>query len=139
MKDNKKKWVKSQLQNVTSMRIDEHHTWVNIFLTSLTTTAILIVALFTAAKFPTKVPVIIICFFGCSISGVLLYIQDRALKAMKAQEKTIKEIEDELGLHNSTKNIPRGSLVGARRLMTIVGFLQIFGWPIGLIYFLCLC
>ena len=137
MKDNKKTWNKSQLQNVTSLRTDEHHTWVNIFLTSLTTTAILLIALFTT--FPTKGPVIIICLFGFLISFVLLFIQKRALITMKAHEKTIKKIEDKLGLRDSTKNIPSASFCGARCLMTIVGFLQMIVWGIGLIYFLCSC
>jgi hypothetical protein len=138
MENDKKKWGIEQLQNVISMRIDEHHTWVYIFITSLTTTSILLVALFNTGKFPPQSTGIVICFFGCFISVVLLYIQERALITMKAHEDIRKEIEEELQLPDSTKNIPKASFVSARPLMSIVGIIQILGWGIGFLFFFCM-
>ena len=135
MADNQRKWHKPQLQNAISMRTDEHHTWITIFLTSLTTNVILIITLLRTGELPTQGPGIIICALGFSISLMLFYIQERALGSMKSHEDRITEIEDELGYKDSTKNIQPASF-GARRLMVLFGVLQILGWGIGIICFL---
>jgi hypothetical protein len=136
--DNEQKWDISQLQNISSLRTDEHNTWVNFFNVSLTTTAILLVALFTTGGFPNKAPGIIICSFGFIISAILLYLQSRALITMKGQEQTIREVEKALSLNDSTKNLKPAQLIGARSLMTMFGFLQIIVWVIGIILFILL-
>lgn len=131
------KWSKVQLQNVTSLRIDEHNTWVTLFSTCLATTALLLIALFNTGSLPIKSVGIIICSFGFFISLVYFYVQNRALVAMKNWEKAIEQIEVELKKSSTKIFIKSSTALGARSVMTLVTFSQVVGWGIGILYFLC--
>ncbi len=131
-------WSSEQLQNVTSLRTDEHNTWVIFFSTCLVTTAILLIALFNSGSLPDKNVGFIICLFGSIMSFVFLIIQNRALATMKTWEIAITEIEKELKL-NSTSSFqkpPKSKFLSGRILTTYITLIQIIGWIVGVIYFI---
>jgi hypothetical protein len=98
----------AQLANIISLHNDEHQTWISVFFASLTTNALLFIALFTTGDFPIN-PVVALCIavFGCCVTLLLSRVQSRALLYMKAYETLAKTIEDdlELGKYAYTKKL----------------------------------
>jgi len=130
-------WSMEQLQNVTSLRTDEHSTWVTFFSTCLATTALLLIALFNQGNLPTSEIGIIICAFGSFTSVIFFLVQNRALAAMKAWEKAIEKIELENNLNSTNQFLQPAQILGGRSIMTVVTFFQVIGWLVGLFYFVC--
>ncbi len=129
-------WTPEQLQNVTSLRTDEHNTWVTFFSTCLATTALLLIAIFNSGDLPTKNVGIIICSFGCFTSLIFFLVQNRALISMKTWERAIDQIEKERNLQSTKSFHQPAQVLGGRPIMTIVTFVQIIGWALGTFYFI---
>ena len=130
------KWIPEQISSISSLRTDEHYTWVNIFITCLGTNALLLIALFNSGSLPEKIPGIIICTFGFTISLIYIRIQNRALVTMKGYEKALKKAHKALALYDSTLYIKKAKYLGARTVMTIFTVIQMVAWFAGIIFFI---
>jgi hypothetical protein len=130
-----------QLQNVISLRTDEHQTWLKIFFASFTTNALLLIAIFHSEKFPDKIiDEVIISLFGILITIIIIFIQNRAFLAMKAYEDFSKVLEKKLKLKKYSYNKFRDKALannkGQARLFIIhFNWFILFAWIAFLVYF----
>lgn len=129
----------AQLGNIINLHNDEHQTWLRMFFTSLTTNALLFIALFRTGDFPCNPFVArFIAFLGCLFTMMFSRVQNRALEYMNVYEKLAKKIENELklGEYSYTFKLKEAvsSTPSARRYMKAFNYFIIGVWILIFIY-----
>lgn len=153
----------TQLQNAISLRIEEHQSFLNFFFYAIATNALLFIALFAEGDIP-KHPIVgfVISSAGIVSTLVLILLQNRVLLHMRAHEKFIKKLEEDLKLgeyaytyhlnklldesienprgltqklYSMLPNYPGEKRGKARRFMELFNFLCIMVWLVSLAAF----
>ncbi|MBT4483812.1 MAG: hypothetical protein HOC71_09065 [Candidatus Latescibacteria bacterium] len=132
----------AQLTNVTNHRIDEHQTWVNAFYFSLTTNALLLIALLSLDNSPSILPVIcLVSVIGILITFLLIIVQTRARLSMEAYENLREKLEVKLDLNEfsvttAIASRPSSRIPKARPYMERANYFITLLWFVLFIYYL---
>ena len=134
--DNQAKHM-AQLSNIVNQRSSQDSALWSVFGFFGAANGILLVALFTQAKFPEPEVGIVLSLVGFLIAVVGALLQNRALGYIGLYEGLVGTLEDKLNISRDCgiKGIyDRGGL-RARYIMVAFALIAIFGWLTGLGYF----
>lgn len=142
MDEKKRGELLNQLSNSITLRNQEHNIWVTTLFLSLTTSSLLLVALFNDGQLPKNSSIgVLITIFGSIITLFLLIVQQRALTTAKAYEEFSKKIEGDLKLREYSYNNFRDNFSSkfkgtGRFIIELFNYGLLIGWCVFFIFFI---